>query len=104
MNRAVEGAESLAAMTDHRARKRCPGFGGNLDGAGDKEFVVRRHEENVERPILVRKPTADRLPNVQCRMQSGGSPLFFFLYEADVAAAFEARDFYFCQIFFTIEA
>src|SRR5436309_13241927 len=68
MNGAIEGAKIFASMADHRPRKGGPGFGGDFHRAGDEKLVVWKHWENVERPILLRKATADRLPNVQHRM------------------------------------
>jgi hypothetical protein len=70
MNRAVQVFKIFAAMPNHRARKRRPGFRGNLDRPGNEEFVVWLHQLNVERSARLRKATARQAPNVQYRIET----------------------------------
>ena len=89
MNVAVKISKIFAAMSDHRSRKRGHRLRRDLDRAGNEKLIVRLHPENVERPTL----------NVQCRNQKANMSILTVSFdEADVAAAFDARDFYFRKV------
>jgi len=93
VNVAIKIFKIFTTVSDHRSREGGQRFSGNLDWARSEKLVVWKHlAANVQRRTL----------NVQRRMQSspagdGGSYNSFVTTfdEADVAAAFDARDFYF---------
>src|SRR5437588_12497814 len=90
MNLAVKIFKIFAAMADHRSREGGQRFSGNFDWAGSEKLVVNLHQENVERPTS----------NVQCRNRKRQlSTLRVGFDEADVATAFETRNFDFHQLF-----
>jgi len=86
MNFAIKIFEGFAAVPDHRSRKRSHGSLRNFDWTGNEKLVVLNHRVNVQRLTS----------NVQYPMQKkpGHETALFFLDEANVAAAFHARDLY----------
>ena len=80
MDIAIQVFERVAAMSNHRARKRGHGFGGNFDRARCEKFVVLLHEGIIRRFRRF-------------------AQTFLFLDEADIAAAFKPGGFDFFDIF-----
>src|SRR4051812_4265078 len=75
-------------MTNNWATESGPGFWRNFDRAGNVELVVRRHWGKRPTPN-VQRPT----PNERSASERDGRLLLFFFEKADVAAAFQTRQF-----------
>src|ERR1700719_3335156 len=68
MNVAIEIFKILAAMSDHRPRKRRQCFRRNFNRTGYEELIVWDHQANVQCRTRLRNAAARQAPNVQCRM------------------------------------